>query len=64
MSHVYHTCRTCKAFNRAELEQPRTSNTTPRAQCRRAPPPWATVAETDWCLAHQPTRVPVTDDGP
>lgn len=58
-------CRTCGAFNRGEPSVPRVHehNLPMQAQCRRGPPPWALVAETDWCLAHQPTRVPVVDDG-
>jgi hypothetical protein len=56
-------CRTCRAFNRAEPLVPRVGDMPMQAQCRRTAPPWSTVSETDWCLAHQPTRVPVADDG-
>jgi hypothetical protein len=58
-----HVCRTCRAFNREQPIAPRLPGVPVEAQCRRGPPPWTTVSETDWCLAHQPTRVPVADDG-
>ena len=54
-------CGSCVAFDREHLihhPQMLDGNRHPAvARCRRTPPPWQAVNDTDWCCAWQP-RLP------
>lgn len=65
------TCQNCIAFDRENLQLPPQFSGDVRfpaqARCRRAPPPWPTVQDTDWCAQHMlrpsPLGTDQVDDG-
>lgn len=60
------TCETCAAFNREHLILPVRIEGTVRfpstAQCRRLPPPWPVVEDTDWCGQWSPRQPALHED--
>lgn len=64
------TCASCAYFNRERLLTPVVVNAGTRfpatAQCRRTPPPWPVLQDTDWCGEHSPrpgAPASLQDDG-